>query len=166
MKSVIENLVFILIFLFLEAAVLSNITFFPVLPDFLLIITLYVSLSQGAIVGETNGFVSGLILDLLSAAPLGLNAIVRTLVGFSVGLLGQTININGIVVPVIFGGVGTILKALFLSFTAFFFPHAVYTYDLISPLLWQEMACNMVFTPVLFLFFRHFGFFDPVEKKL
>lgn len=166
MKNVIDHASFILIFLFLEAAVLSNITFFPVLPDFLLILTVYASLTQGCVAGESNGFVSGLLLDLLSAAPLGLNGIIRTSIGFIAGLFCQTINISGLLVPVAVGAIATILKAVFLSFTAFFFPNAVYTYDIITPLLWQEMICNMVFTPVLFHFFMHFGFFEPVEKAV
>jgi len=166
MKTIGEHITFILIFLFLEAAVLSNITFFPVLPDFLLILTLYAGLNQNSVAGESNGFVSGLLLDFLSAAPLGLNGIIRTIIGFIAGLFCQTINISGIFIPIIIGGIGTILKAGLVAFTAFFFPYAVYTYDIISPLLWQEMICNMVCTPILFHFFRHFSFFEPVERSL
>ncbi len=166
MKSAVENIVFILVFLFLEAAVLSNITFFPVLPDFLLILTLYISLTQGCVAGETNGFFSGLLLDFLSASPVGLNGIVRTLIGFVAGLFGGIVNISGIMVPIVIGALGTVFKAIFIRFTAFFFPTVVFTYDIISPILWQEMVCNMVFTPVLFHFFRHFGFFDPLEKEV
>ncbi|MCQ2981547.1 MAG: rod shape-determining protein MreD [Treponemataceae bacterium] len=166
MKNIVEHFAFILVFLFLEAAVLSNITFFPVLPDFLLILTLYAGLNQDCIAGETNGFVSGLLLDFLSASPLGLNGVIRTLIGFLSGIFSQTINISGFFIPCLIGGLATLIKALLTGFTAFFFPNAVYTYDIISPLLWQETLCNMVFTPILFQFFRHFSFFEPGERAL
>ena len=62
----------------LETALLSNIIFLPAVPDLLLLIVLYLSVYNGSLTGETAGFVSGLMLDFLTAAPLGLNCLLRT----------------------------------------------------------------------------------------
>ena len=83
-------------FLLLETAVFSNLTYLPAIPDFLLIITLFVSLNNGVLLGETTGFVSGFLLDFLSASPLGLNALLRTILGFIFGLFNDVLNSSSI----------------------------------------------------------------------
>jgi rod shape-determining protein MreD len=56
-------------------------------PDFLLIMLVYVALSSGSLTGVLLGFFTGLVQDFYGPATnLGLNALCKTLVGFTVGL--------------------------------------------------------------------------------
>ena len=81
----------------LETALLSNVVFLPVVPDLLLLVVMYISVYNGSLSGETTGFVSGLLLDFLTAAPLGLNCLLRTLLGFFAGLFNNVLNISCLV---------------------------------------------------------------------
>ena len=89
--------VILLVCALLETALLSNVVFLPVVPDLLLLVVLYISVQNGSLTGEATGFVSGLLLDFLTAAPLGLNCLLRTLLGFFAGLFHDVLNISKII---------------------------------------------------------------------
>ena len=165
MKTFLTCFLFIFSFLFFETAILTNIVFFTVIPDLLLLFTVYVAIHRGSLLGETNGFFSGLFLDILSASPLGLNALLRTLIGFFAGLFFLTLNTNGFFIPVFLGFSATFLKALLQQILSFFFPNIVYTYDFFGINLWLECIVNGLISPVLFFLFSKFRSLseDPAE---
>ncbi len=59
---------------------------FDVRPDFVLIYTLLVTLRHGRKIGLIIGFVFGLILDLLSVGPIGVNALANSTLAFWIGI--------------------------------------------------------------------------------
>lgn len=162
MKSTLTSTIFTLVLLFLETAVLSNLYYLPVVPDLLLLYTVYVSIHRGCLHGETEGFASGLLLDCLSSAPLGLNALLRTIVGFVSGLFFLTINTYGFLIPFIIGFAATVLKVLLLSIISFFFPGNVLSYDIFSSSVWIEVLLNSLLAPVLFFICSKF---DSITKE-
>lgn len=166
MKTFLTCSLFIFSFLFFETAILTNIVFLPVIPDLLLLFTVYVSIHRGSLIGETNGFFSGLFLDVLSASPLGLNALLRTVVGFIAGLFYLTLNTNGFIVPVFLGFCATLLKALLQQILSFFFPNIVYTYSFLNVNIWLECIVNGLLSPVLFYLFSKFRSLseDPADS--
>ena len=166
MKTFLTCFLFIFSFLFFETAILTNIVFFVVIPDFLLLFTVYVSIHRGSLLGETNGFFSGLFLDILSASPLGLNALLRTIIGFVAGLFFLTLNTNGFFVPVFLGFSATLVKAFLQQILSFFFPNVVYTYDFLNINIWLECIVNELISPVLFFLFSKFRSLseDPAES--
>ena len=165
MKTFLTCFLFIFSFLFFETAILTNIVFLPVIPDLLLLFTVYVSIHRGGLIGETSGFFSGLFLDVLSASPLGLNALLRTIIGFIGGLFFLTLNTNGFFVPVFLGVSATLIKAFFQQVISFFFPNIVYTYDFLNINIWLECLINGLLAPVLFFLFSKFRSLaeDPAE---
>lgn len=165
MKSTVTSVIFTLILLFLETAILSNLYFLPVVPDLLLLYTVYVSIHRGSLHGETEGFASGILLDCLSSAPLGLNALLRTIVGFISGLFFLTINTYGFLIPFIIGFIATVLKVVLLSIISFFFPGNVFSYNLFSSAVWIEILLNSLLAPVLFLICSKFESIskEPIE---
>ena len=166
MKTFLTCFLFIFSFLFFETAILTNIVFFVVIPDFLLLFTVYVSIHRGSLLGETNGFFSGLFLDILSASPLGLNALLRTIIGFVAGLFFLTLNTNGFFVPVFLGFSATLVTAFLQQILSFFFPNVVYTYDFLNINIWLECIVNGLISPVLFFLFSKFRSLseDPAES--
>lgn len=153
MKTVLTSIIFILSFLFFEYSILSNIYFLPVIPDFLLLFTVYISIQKGCLQGETVGFFSGLLLDFVSAAPLGLNALLRTIIGFIGGLFHLTVGTTGIITPIILGVAATGLKVLFTYIISFFFPGVVLTYSFFSKIFLFECIFNGLLSPILFFIF-------------
>ena len=73
--------------LVLHLVVLSRLRVAGVMPDLMLLVGIAAGLTGGPSRGAAVGFVSGLALDLFLQTPLGLSALVFTLVGFAVGTL-------------------------------------------------------------------------------
>ncbi len=140
-------------FLFLESTILSNIMILPAFPDLLLLLTVYISIHRGSIYGQTVGITSGFLLDFLSAAPLGLNAVIRTIIAFASGFFFLTLNTDGIFLPALIGFVATVLKAILLGIMGFFFPNTVFSYNLLSGSFLFELVCNSLLAPMLFYLF-------------
>ena len=153
MKSFLTCFIFIFTFLFLECSILSNIVFLPVVPDFLLLFTLYISIQKGSMQGQSVGFFSGLLVDFVSAAPLGLNALLRTIIGFIGGLFHLTIGTNGIFTPIVLGVLATFVKVFLTYLVSFFFPGVVLVYSFFSKIFLFECIFNGLLAPILFFIF-------------
>ena len=150
MKRFFAFFALIAVVLLIQTAVLSNWYALPVVPDILLLAVLYIGFHNGSATGEVSGFCSGLLLDFLSASPLGLNAMVRTIMGFFWGLLYRNVETGGIAIPAVLGFTATIAKALIIRFISFFYPGSVLTYSLFSPVFWYECTLNALCAPILF----------------
>lgn len=155
-KSFFSTILAMFCFLLFETAVVSNLTFLPAIPDFLLIITIYIALNNGSLLAESTGFVSGFLLDFLSASPLGFNALLRTILGFVIGLFHDILNSSSVLLQLVYGALATILKAVFVYFISFFF-RGVIPYSIFSQLFLTEILLNALFTPVLFKFLSLFS---------
>lgn len=151
--------IMLLVAMLLETALLSNILFLPAVPDLLLLIVLYLSVYNGSLMGESAGFISGLLLDFLTAAPLGMNCLLRTLLGFIAGLCHTVINVSGILIPCLLALVSTLVKFIVIEFISFFFPTDIITYELVSMEFGAELLLNVVLAPVMFKFLSLFSAF-------
>jgi rod shape-determining protein MreD len=151
-------------FLLLETAVFSNLTYLPAIPDFLLIITLFVALNNGSLLAESTGFVSGIMLDFLSASPLGLNALLRTILGFIAGFFHDVLNATSVLLQIIYGAVATVLKAIIVYLISLFFTGVV-SYSLFSQIFLTEVLLNALFTPIIFKFLSLFSDFIIVRPE-
>ncbi|OJF77746.1 MAG: rod shape-determining protein MreD [Treponema sp. CETP13] len=156
MKTFFSSAATLLALLLVETAILSNWYILPVVPDLLLITVIYISYSNGSMMGQTTGFFSGLILDFVSASPLGLHALMRTIIGFLSGFLHQRIVLNGILFPMVVGFFGTVLKAILLTIISFFYQDGIQTYFSSGSAFINECVINAVLTPVMFKFLSNF----------
>lgn len=77
-------LVFVVV-LALQKSVLADVDVRDVRPDALLLFAVCAGLVAGSEVGAVVGFAVGLVADLFVLAPLGLSALVFSLVGYAVG---------------------------------------------------------------------------------
>ena len=78
---------------------------------------------NGKVVGETTGFISGILLDFITGIPFGFNCLYRTIIGYVYGLFSKTIIIAGFVVPMLTVGIATIAKTLMVHLLALLFPN-------------------------------------------
>ena len=164
-KSSFFAFIFSLSFLIIETALLSNISFLPVVPDLALLILLYVSFYNGSISGEVNGFFSGLILDFLSISPLGLNSLLRTIIGFIVGCFKDFINVDTVFFPAVLAAIATFMKALLLVIVSFFFGGKIAVYHFTESIFWIELCMNTVLAPMMFAFLRLFPSWLLIQPK-
>ncbi len=140
----------------LENAVLSNLMFLPAIPDISLLCIIYFAVHNGTLCGEGSGFISGIILDFLSAGPFGLNCLLRPIIGYIAGLFYKIVNIEGFLLPLFLGFLGTLLKALLLFVISLLYPNAMIYFN---PFSWQfliQLGFNTILAPFVFMFLNIF----------
>ncbi len=165
-RSFLSAIIVLLCFSLFESAVLSNVLVLPAVPDFALIAVLYLSIRNGKGFGEASGFVSGIFLDFLSSAPIGLNCLVRVIIGYCTGLFSQTINASGFFIPVIMGLIMTAAKFFLAWFISLFYPSIVLPYDPSTIAFYFELAANALLAPIIFKFLDLFSYMLIPESSL
>jgi rod shape-determining protein MreD len=83
-------------------------------PDFLLIMLTWLALSSDTILAIEYGFLLGLVQDIFSGGPMGLNTLAKIGIGFFDSTLRKNIIINNPVNRMIVVMVNTIVQALLI----------------------------------------------------
>jgi rod shape-determining protein MreD len=156
-KNVLWSVGFALIAALLQSTLLSRLTVFNATPDLALGILVFSAYVNGTMAGQVSGFFSGLFIDFLSQAPLGLNTLVRTLTGALSGLLRGTFYLDSVFLPMALCGGATVIKALLFLLLHFLFSGAIPAYSIYTPLFWSELLLNTLSAPFLFAFLKLFS---------
>ncbi|MGH8989426.1 MAG: rod shape-determining protein MreD [Acidimicrobiales bacterium] len=102
--------------LLFQTTVVLDVRIGGVSPNVMILLPIAAGVAAGPIEGAGVGFVAGLAADLLSPTPLGLSALVGTIVGFGVGALsgGMVREVRGLPTVVALGAsaVAVILYAV------------------------------------------------------
>ncbi|MCG6912664.1 rod shape-determining protein MreD [bacterium BMS3Abin03] len=89
-------IVFFLVYL-LQITIVPLIRLAGIIPDLILIILVYYSISRGQLYGTILGAVYGLLIDLISGNLLGLSMLSKTIAGFTAGYFtGETKKITNV----------------------------------------------------------------------
>ncbi|MDR2052868.1 MAG: rod shape-determining protein MreD [Treponema sp.] len=155
-KNVIWTTVFSVIAGILQSTLLSRLAINHAVPDLALGILVFTAYQNGTMTGQLSGFCSGIFLDFLSAAPLGLNAFVRTLIGALAGRINGAFFSDNFFLPMALCAGATAVKALLYFILHILFSGAVPSYTLFEGTLWIEMALNTATAPLLFGFLKLF----------
>ncbi len=137
-------------FSMLSATILVNIPVLPVLPDLVLLVVLYVSFMNNATIGSTTGFISGILLDFFSAAPVGLNAFTKTITGYVTGKLSGTYNLDRFFIPFLMAVGATVLKMISTGFLSLLFGEVVVVFSPLNGVFWLEVLVTGLCAPVVF----------------
>ncbi|MDD5929102.1 MAG: rod shape-determining protein MreD [Spirochaetales bacterium] len=156
-KSILISTIILLCTTVIESSLLSNISFLYVIPDLVLMCSIYFSLLNGRTIGQINGFISGVFLDFVTGLPFGFNCLYRTIIGYLFGLFSKNLIISGLLIPVVSVGIGTIAKTIFIQLINVFFPNvSIYVTGLISYNFLFEFIENIILAPVIFKFLSFF----------
>jgi len=155
-KSIVWTVILCVIAAILQSTLIAKIAFLKIIPDLALCILVFSAYVNGTMTGQLSGFFSGLFLDFLSAAPLGLNCLVRTVIGALTGIFKGAFFLDVFFMPVILCSLATILKALVILIIHLFMGQAVPSYSFTSPNLWIELGLNAACAPLLFLLLKIF----------
>ncbi|MGL4982425.1 MAG: rod shape-determining protein MreD [Treponemataceae bacterium] len=156
-RTIFFAVFFAVFFVIIQTAILSNMYFLPAVPDLLLIVVLYISFRNGSIVGQTTGFITGFILDFFSAAPFGLNALLRTIIGFLAGFFKLSFNIDKYIFPCVTVFFATFVKAFLIWLISIFFGQKIVVYNVLNNIFWGELILNTIFAPIVFYFLSLFA---------
>lgn len=156
-KSYLISIFILLCAVIIESSILSNLSFLLAVPDIVLICSIYFSLLNGKLYGETCGFVSGIFLDWSTGIPFGFNSLIRTIVSYVFGFFSETIILKGILMPMVAVASGTVLKAVLKQLSVFFFPNVgIYLTHIISYEFLFELVINTLLAPFFFNFLNLF----------
>lgn len=163
-KSIFISIMALLCFTIVESSILSNISFLLVVPDLVLICSIYLSLVNGSLYGESMGFVSGLFVDFISGVPLGFNCLYRTIIGYLAGLFSSAIVISGFLMPVISVAIGTIVKTLLIIIISLFYTN-IHTSGFLSYNFLFEFVLNILLSPFIFKILNFFRDAISIRNK-
>jgi rod shape-determining protein MreD len=155
-KKIVWTVVFSLAAAVLQSTLLRRLTLYRAAPDLALGIIVYSAYVNGAMTGQLSGFFGGILYDFLSAAPLGLNALIRTLVGALAGLFKGTFFLDIFFLPMVLCAAATLVKAAGFFILHLLFSGAVPAYSLSTPTLWAELILNAASAPFLFGLLKRF----------
>lgn len=90
--------------LLLQTTLLAGVRILGVMPDFMLLLAVASGVTAGPTRGAALGFASGMLIDLFLPTPLGLSALVFTLVGYGVGVANTGVLRSAWYIPVLTAG--------------------------------------------------------------
>ena len=164
-KRTLLGLAFILIAALLQSTILSRLVLYIyAVPDLALCILVYIAYVNGTMTGQLTGFLSGFMVDFLSAAPLGLNAFVRTLIGAITGLFRGAFYLDSFLLPMALCAAATIFKTLVHYLLHLFFPGIVPFYSFFALTFWVEAGLNTILAPFVFGLLKLFSFLLSGQK--
>jgi rod shape-determining protein MreD len=157
-KYITPIIIFFFVYL-LQITVIPLIRLAGIIPDLILIILVYYSITRGQLYGTILGAVYGLLVDLISGNLLGLSMLSKTVAGFSAGYFaGETkkeTNINTYNFSLI------VLLCSFIDTVIFSF---FSTFDLqtnILSILFEQALLPSLYTAVVSILF----IFYPFRKR-
>ena len=99
-----------------QAAVVPFISLGPIKPDLILIIVATLGFIDGPAIGAAGGFLGGLLQDLLTARSVGVEALIKTLVGYFSGQVERTILGDSALMPMFaIGAVSLVSQTLYIG---------------------------------------------------
>jgi rod shape-determining protein MreD len=120
-------------------------------PDFLLVAISLAAFILGPIPGQIIGFAIGLIIDIISGGLLGISAFTFSVIGYAVGLVGNKVYGNNILITITILFVVTLLKASILSMLAAIFLKPGYFGYFSQGKIFLEAVLNSLIAPILFI---------------
>ena len=160
-KNIISTVVLCTIVTILESTILSDL---KILPDLAMCILVYSAYVNGAMTGQVSGFFSGLLRDFLSSAPLGLNCLIRTLIGAVTGLFKGAFFLDTFFMPVILCTLATIAKAICYLILHLVIGSDIPIYSFVSPVFWIELGINALSAPLLFFLLKKIKFLSSARR--
>ena len=162
MKKYIIFIVLIAGFIFLQSSPFyENISVRGVTPDFLLIMVSIAGFILGPNTGQIIGFITGFIVDIIPPVGLlGISAFTYTVIGYMVGIVGQKVYGNSVLLTIILLFIVTLIKALMLSMLAAIFIKPKFFGYFVQGRIFLEAVLNSIITPLLFIIITR------IERKI
>ena len=148
----------------LQSTLIAKISFLKVIPDLALCILVYSAYVNGTMTGQLSGFFSGILLDFLSAAPIGLNCVIRTIIGALTGLFQGAFFLDIFFMPIILCSLATVLKAVIFFILHIIMGSLVPFYSITSSVFWIELGLNALCALLLFALLRRFKPLSPERR--
>jgi rod shape-determining protein MreD len=138
------------LFTILQSTILQKIAIFGVIPDLALLVLVYIAVRNGSMEGQISGFLSGIVVDVVSGSFLGFSVLVKTVIGFLYGIIHGKLFIDALIGPFVLAFTATVLKGALYAFLGLIFPGSIPSFVLLGKVLWLEALYNAILAPFLF----------------
>ncbi len=101
----ITSVLLVLFAALLQVSVAYRIEVGDAYPDVLILVVAAIALLTGSVSGAAHGFLAGVAIALFAALPLGPHALVGTLVGYTIGRVGEALITDDHPAPPLLAGV-------------------------------------------------------------
>lgn len=122
---------------------------YPV-PDIAFLVLVFVSFTQGAMMGQLLGFSSGLVFDFMSLSPFGFNAFVKTVTGYIIGRFKGIILLDNVFLPMVVVAIALLLRAFISLLLALFLGQISVVQRIISFDFLIEFFMTFALAPLIF----------------
>ena len=140
--------VVILVGLVLQVSLFARFSYDGARPDVMILLALAGGFAMGSERGAVVGFSAGLAFDVVLTTPLGLSALVYTLVGYAVGTVGSSvIRSSSWIVPLV-ALIGSAAGVVLYAVVAEVFGQAAFTGPPLTAIVVVVSTVNAVLAPV------------------
>lgn len=144
------------VFWLLQEVLVPFITIKTASPDLLLLIVAVVGFIEGPVTGGTVGLVAGLLEDLVIPGSVGLNLLIKTLVGFLAGKVERTVFGSSSLMPLIGFFVVSFSAQLMYVFAAFLFGDLIEVATAFKAVMIPSAVYTAFFGLILFKWLTNF----------
>ncbi|MDX9826856.1 MAG: rod shape-determining protein MreD [Spirochaetia bacterium] len=163
--SIIASTAISSLLLFIQTTWLRNGLFWGVIPDLAFLLILWVAYNNKGPEGIIVAFLSGIVCDLLSSAPIGYSSFLYILPAYSVTFVRKILDMDTLILPVILGFSSTLLKGIASLILALIFrSDLVDSYSFADLRFWVEAALNGALAAPLFFLFKKLKYLLVTRK--
>ena len=154
-KTLLSSTLISSVFLLIQTTWLKNGLFWGVVPDFALVVILWIAYYNKDNQGVFTGFLAGIVGDAMSSSPFGYLSFIYVVPAYLASLLRRALELDAFFMPVLLGFAGTIAKGLASIVLLVLFGSAqINAYVLGDFHFWMEAALNGAIAPPLFWLLR------------
>ena len=151
-RTVLASTVLSSLFLVIQTTWMKQGLFFGIIPDFALLVVVWVAYRNSHIQGALTAFFTGLVCDMLASSPLGYFAFLYLLPAYAAFKLRLVLQMDGFLLPVAFGVIASLVKALAsISLGLLFRDQNLPVYSFSDYHLWVEIVLSGLIAPLLFV---------------
>lgn len=149
-RSILWALGILGILLLLQTTVLSYLVLWGVKANLLLLVFIVLATQNGSFVSQIVGFVLGLVVDMVTTAPLGFHAFLFSLAGYLFGLGSGKVYFDPIVMPALLGLLATLFDVVVRSLLNLVFQLGEPLSAFVNFGFLIQLVLNLVLSPVVF----------------
>jgi rod shape-determining protein MreD len=138
----------VLVGLVLQVSLFARFSYDGARPDVMILLALAGGFVMGSERGAVVGFAAGLAFDVVLTTPLGLSALVYTLVGYGVGAVGNTVLRSSFWIVPLVAAIGSAAGMLLYAVVAEVFGLAAFAGPPLTAIVVVVSAVNAVLAPV------------------
>jgi rod shape-determining protein MreD len=153
------------VFIYLFNGPAQVIAIYGSLPELTLIALVYYGNSRNKTIGQLAGFLAGLTIDFLSAAPLGFFTFIYTAIGYAAGATKGKVYVDPIFTPLLMIAAAVLAKSIMVFILSGLFGYPEVQSAVFSGPFLIQLGYTLVLGPVLFAVFSLLDRLFPRKRR-